>query len=133
MAVAAAIPPLPVELAGGRAGDAWQNSSNLLDAVLARGTRRPPVLAREILETLGRTNEALQSYTNNLADNAPTEDRAALLKTVELTLAQIKSRTPCNCWRVISPTHQRTRAGFGRLSLGDWTLNWARISAGRAD
>jgi len=113
-----------LELAGGRAGDAWQNSSNLLDAVPGpRHQAATRFLRGEILETLGRTNEALQSYTNNLADNAPTEDqRQALLKTVELTLAQNQ----------ISDAMQLLESYIAQRTNGP-ALDLARLSLGELD
>jgi tetratricopeptide (TPR) repeat protein len=79
-----------LQLAGGRADEALQNSASLLNT--ASGPRHQAAsrfLRGEILETLGRAAEALQSYTNNLADDLPPEDqRQALLKAVALILAQ---------------------------------------------
>lgn len=79
-----------LELAGGRATEALQTSSNMLDT--ASGPRHVAAswfLRGQILESLGRTNEALQCYTNNLAVDLPPEYQwEALEKNVELTVAQ---------------------------------------------
>jgi tetratricopeptide (TPR) repeat protein len=79
-----------LELAGGRAAAALASSSNLLDT--ASGPRHQAAsrfLRGEIYEALGRTNEALSAYTNNLAvDLTPEDQKQALLKTVGIVLAQ---------------------------------------------
>ena len=69
-----------LELAGGRAAEALQNNSNLLDN--ASGPRHQAAgwfLRGEILVALGRTNDALQSFTNNLAADLPPEDQRQAL------------------------------------------------------
>jgi tetratricopeptide (TPR) repeat protein len=78
------------ELAQGLADQALQSSTNLLDAAFGPRHRAASRFLRgEILEVLGRPAEALQFYTNNLADDLPAEvQRQALLKTVELTQSQ---------------------------------------------
>ena len=79
-----------LELAAGRAGEALQDSTNLLDA--ASGPRHQAAsrfLRGQILGQLGRAQEALQSYTNNFAPDLPVEDqRLALLNAVSLVLTQ---------------------------------------------
>jgi tetratricopeptide (TPR) repeat protein len=114
-----------LELAGGRAGDALQNSSNLLDT--ASGPRHQAAsrfLRGEILEALGRPIEALQSYTNNLASDVPPEDqRQALLKTVDLTLAQGQIQDAVQLLQ--DYVAQRTNGSaldLARLSLGELDL-----------
>jgi len=114
-----------LELAGGRAGDAWQNSSNLLDA--ASGPRHQAAsrfLRGEILEALGRADEALQSYTNNLAGDVPPEEqRQALLKTVELTLAQNQIQDAMQLLENYVAQHTNGPAlDLARLSLGELDL-----------
>jgi tetratricopeptide (TPR) repeat protein len=79
-----------LELAAGRPAEALRNSTNLLDVVAGpRHQAASRFLRGDILNKLGRTDEALQSYTNNLAADVPPEDqRLALSKAVELILAQ---------------------------------------------
>jgi tetratricopeptide (TPR) repeat protein len=114
-----------LELDGGRAGEALQNSSNLLDT--ASGPRHQAAsrfLRGEILEALGRADEALQSYTNNLAgDLAPADQRLALLKIVQLTLAQNQIQDAVQLLE--NYVVQRTNGAaldLARLSLGELCL-----------
>jgi tetratricopeptide (TPR) repeat protein len=114
-----------LELAGGRAGQALQNSSNLLDG--ASGPRHQAAswfLRGEILETLGRTNEALQSYTNNLAANLPPEDqRQALLKTVELKVALNQNQDAVQLLEgYVTLRTNGAALDLARLSLGELHL-----------
>ena len=87
-----------IKLAGGRAEEALKESANLLNVVFDPRRQVESVflqehaesvfLQGEILEKLGRLAEALQTYTNNLADNLPDSmQRQALAKTVQLTMA----------------------------------------------
>ena len=114
-----------LELAGGRAGEALQNSTNLLDT--ASGPRHQAAsrfLRGEILEALGRADEALQSYTNNLAGDLPPEDqRQALLKTVALILAQNQIQDAVQLLEsyVAQPTNGAA-LDLARLSLGELYL-----------
>lgn len=79
-----------LELAGGRADQALQDSTNLLDA--ASGPRHLAAsrfLRGKILEQLGRAPEALQAYTNNFSPDLAAEDqRQAVLDAVSLVLSQ---------------------------------------------
>jgi TolA-binding protein len=78
-----------IDLAAGRGGQAMNDTTNLL--ALASGPAHQAAsvfLQGEILESLGRTNDALQTYGANLADGLPAaEQRRALAKTVQLTVA----------------------------------------------
>ena len=114
-----------LELAGGRADEALQNSTNLLDT--ASGPRHQAAsrfLRGEILETLGRAAEALQSYTNNLAADLPPEDqRQALVKAVALILAQNQIQDAVQlleCY-VTQPTNGAA-LDLARLSQGELYL-----------
>jgi TolA-binding protein len=114
-----------LELAGGRAGEALQNSTNLLDTASGPRHRAASLFLRgEILEALGRTAEALQSYTNNLAGDLPPEDqRQALAKAVALILAQNKIQDAAQL--LDSYVTQRTNGAaldLARLSLGELYL-----------
>jgi TolA-binding protein len=114
-----------LELAGGQADEALQNSSNLLDT--ASGPRHQAhsrFLRGEILEALGRVAEALQSYTNNLAGDLPPEDqRQALLKTVQLTLAQDQIEDAVQLLESYIALHTNGAAlDLAHLSLGELYL-----------
>jgi TolA-binding protein len=114
-----------LELADGRADEALQNSTNLLDT--ASGPRHQAAsrfLRGEILEFLGRAAEALQSYTNNLAADLPPEDqRQALLKAVALILAQNQIQDAVQLLEsyVTQPTNGAA-LDLARLSLGELYL-----------
>jgi tetratricopeptide (TPR) repeat protein len=114
-----------LELAGGRADEALQNSANLLDT--ASGPRHQAAsrfLRGEILETLGRAAEALQAYTNNLAGDLPPEDqRQALSKAVALILAQHQIQHAVQLLEsyVTQPTNGAA-LDLARLSLGELYL-----------
>jgi tetratricopeptide (TPR) repeat protein len=78
-----------IDLEAGRDEPALVGSTNLL--TLATGpTRRAAseFLQGQILESLGRTNEALQAYSANLVPGLPSmEQQRAMAKTVQLTVA----------------------------------------------
>jgi len=114
-----------LELAGGRAGEALQNSASLLDT--ASGPRHQAAsrfLRGEILEHLGRAAEALQCYTNNLTADLPPEDqRQALSKAVALILArhQIQRAVQLLESYVAQPANGAA-LDLARLSLGELYL-----------
>jgi len=78
-----------LQWAGGRAAAALAASTNLLKMDLdAPRQAAGCFLQGEILETLGRTNEALGVYAKNLAESQPPEaQRQALARTIQLTVA----------------------------------------------
>jgi tetratricopeptide (TPR) repeat protein len=123
-----------LELAGGRAGEALQSSSNLLDTVSGpRHQAASRFLRGEILEALGRADEALQSYTNNLAGDLPPEiQRQALLRTVELTLAQNQVQDAVQLLE--NYVAQRTNGpalDLARVSLGELYLKTSLAPAAK--
>lgn len=84
---------LRVEIAEKQFDSALAGSSNLLTIASASG--KPGLVAEcraltaSIFEQLNQFDEAIEVYTNNLADGAPPEHRRrALLKIIELTLAE---------------------------------------------
>lgn len=114
-----------LDLAGGRGRSALQNSSNLLDnASGPRHQAKSRYLRGEIFESLGRTNEALQSFTNNLGPDLPAEDqRQALLKTVELNVAQDQISAAVQLLdSYVSLRTNGAALDLARLSLGELYL-----------
>jgi TolA-binding protein len=77
-----------LQFEGGRAQDALTTSSNLLPlAVDPRHQAASYFLQGDILEKLGRTNDALAVYANNLADTQSQEVQwQALARTIQLTV-----------------------------------------------
>jgi TolA-binding protein len=82
-----------IRLGAGKVQEALDNTTNLME--LAVKTGLPALQAEtvafraEVLEGLGRTNEALLAFTNNLSGNIPAgRQRQALLKTAQLSLDQ---------------------------------------------
>ena len=78
-----------LQLAAGEAEEALAASTNLLKMDLDTFRQASSFfLQGEILEKLGRTNEALGVYAKNLADSQPPEaQRQALARTIQLTVA----------------------------------------------
>jgi TolA-binding protein len=84
-----------IQLADGRTNSALQSTTNLLALAVNAGQTNlqadSAAFQAALLESLGRTNEALTAYQKNLAEGAPPErQRQALLKITELSLAQDK-------------------------------------------
>jgi TolA-binding protein len=81
-----------IQLAAGKTADALQSATTLVAMATdsaQQGLRAESVAFQaEILERLGRADEAMATYTNNLAEGVPEErQRQALLKIAELSLA----------------------------------------------
>ena len=114
-----------INLAAGREDQALNDTTNLL--VLASGPARQAAsvfLQGQILESLGRTNDALQAYGANLADGLPAQERRrALAKTVQLTVAlnppgdAIESLT-----NLMARLPQAPGLDLARLTLGELYL-----------
>jgi tetratricopeptide (TPR) repeat protein len=114
-----------LELAGGQASQALQHSTNLLD--IASGPRHQAAsrfLRGDILRALGRSAEALQSYTNNLAaDLPPADQRQALSQAVTLMLSQ--NQLPDAVQLLENYVTQQTNGAaqdLARLTLGELNL-----------
>src|SRR5208282_6702334 len=80
-----------IQLADGRTNAALAGMTNLLaaaaDAAQTNLLAESTAVQAELLERLGRTNEALVAYQKNLAEGIPAErQRQALLKIAELSL-----------------------------------------------
>ena len=117
-----------IELAEGRLEEALQNSTNLL--ALAKTTAERNLQAESIafrggiLERLGRTDEAIAAYTNNLADGFPAEQqRQALLKITELSLTQNRIPEAAQMMeRFLSQYPESALADLAWLTLGELRL-----------
>jgi tetratricopeptide (TPR) repeat protein len=118
-----------LQLAGGRAEAALASSTNLLKTDLD-----PPrqasgfFLQGEILEKLGRTNDALEVYAKNLADTQPPEaQRQALARTIQLTVAMnpLPQAIQMLDTLVGQRSPQAPALDLGRLSLGELYLKAA--------
>lgn len=114
-----------LELAGGRATAALQDSTNLLDT--ASGPRHQAAsrfLRGDILESLGRASDALDAYTNNFDSSlAPEDQRQALLKAVTLVLGQ--NQIPAAVQLLENYVAQRTNGAaldLARVSLAELDL-----------
>ena len=114
-----------INLAAGRGDQALNEATNLL--ALASGPAHQAAsgfLQGQILESLGRTNDALQAYGANLADGLPaSEQRRALARTVELTVAlnslgdSIDSLTNLIARLPLAPGIDLARVTLGELYL----------------
>src|SRR5436190_1986461 len=78
----------------------------------------------ELLEKLGRNDEALAAYTNNLSSVTPPDrQRQALLKTTELRLSQNRIEDAIqNLERFLVQYPQASSADLARLTLGQLHL-----------
>jgi TolA-binding protein len=114
-----------ISLAAGQGDQALNGTTNLL--ALASGPAHHAAsifLQGQILESLGHTNEALQTYAGNLVDGLPDqEQRQALAKTVHLTVAlkppgdAIESLT-----NLIARLPQAPGIDLARVTLGELYL-----------
>jgi TolA-binding protein len=114
-----------ISLEAGRGELALAESTNLL--ALAAGPARRAAsdfLQGEILERLGRANDALQAYGANLIPGLPVqEERRAMVKTVQLTMAlsspdaAIDSLTNLIARLPLAPGLDLARVSLGELYL----------------
>jgi TolA-binding protein len=115
-----------IELAGGNAAEALKESTNLFDAALGAQHQSESVfLQGEILEKLGRLAEALQTFTNNLADNLPDSvHRLAVTKAVRLIVALDPPPEAMQALRtlLLEPRSWTNGLDVVRLSLGELYL-----------
>ena len=116
-----------LQLAGGRANDALESSTNLV--TLASGGQRELMadtifLRSEIFEKLGQWAEALQVYTNKLAEGLPVSfQRRALFKTVELMLKQNQTQEAMKRLEIfIEQNPLDASLDLARLTLGELNL-----------
>jgi tetratricopeptide (TPR) repeat protein len=114
-----------IKLAAGDAGEALNESTNLLDVAFGpRHQAESVFLQGEILEKLGRLPLALQTYIQNL-DNLPEGLQAqALARTVELTVS-LHTNAPAEAIQALEGLARRTRTNgldVARFSLGELYL-----------
>ena len=125
-----------IELADGRTNAALQGTTNLL--AVATKAARTNLLAEsaafqaDLLERLGRTNDAIVAYQMNLADGFPAErQRQALLKITELLLAQNQiPQAAQELETFVSRYPDAALADLALLTLGELRLRLYEAAAG---
>jgi tetratricopeptide (TPR) repeat protein len=116
-----------IQLGEGRVEDAAQTSTNLLasaDAAMKIDFRAESIsLQGQIFERLGRTNEALAVYSNNLSTNVPlSQQRMAMLKVTELSLALNKIAEAVQTFENYLEFTNSAAADLAALNLGKLRL-----------
>jgi len=122
-----------VQLEGGEAQAALITSTNLLTLALEPRLQAASFFLRgDILEKLGRTNDALVVYANNLADNQPQEVQwQALARTVQLTVAMNPLPQAIQALDTLIAQHPQAQAqDLARVCLGELYL---KANAGQSD
>jgi outer membrane protein assembly factor BamD (BamD/ComL family) len=112
-------------LAQGRAEQAWNSSSNLLNAAEGRADLLAESMAMrgEILERLDKLPDAIKSYETNLASDTPDVRRNALLRIVELNLRQDELEAASTRLRNYLAAHPNEKdSDLERLTLGELAL-----------
>jgi TolA-binding protein len=115
-----------IQLADNRAEQALQSTTNLL----AQAAGQPSLVAESIsfraktLETLGRVEQAIDAYKENLTATSPVEyQRQALLKTTELHLSQNRVANAAT-------NVEKFLAQFTNAPASDSTVPLARLTLG---
>jgi TolA-binding protein len=114
-----------LQLDGGRAQAALNTSTNLLALALEpRHQAASFFLQGDILEKLGRTNDALGDYANNLADSQPQEVQwQALARTIRLTVALNPLPQAIQALDTLITQHPQAKAqDLARVSWGELYL-----------
>ena len=112
-------------LAQDRADQAWQVSSNLLEAAAGRSDLVAESMATrgEILERLDRLPDAVKSYETNLASELPDVRRKALLRIVELNVRQNELDAAATRLRNYLAAHTEEKSSdLEWLTLGELAL-----------
>lgn len=130
-----------IQVADERLDEALANATNLLALAASTGQRNlqaeSVVLHGEILEQLNRFEAAVQAYTNNLAETMSADyRRQALLKIVELTLAQNKIGAAAQKMQQFFAEHPQDAASdIALLTLGELHLkeHYASLQTNRID
>jgi len=125
-----------IQLADGRTNAALAGTTNLL--AVAAGAAQTNLLAEsaalqaDLLERLGRTNDALVAYQRNLADGIPAErQRQALLKIAELSLAQDNIPQATRMLeKFLAQYTNAVSADLALLTLGELRLRQCEAEAG---
>jgi TolA-binding protein len=131
-----------IQLGNGRTNEALLNTTNLLAIAAQTGQRALQAdtfaFRASLLEGLGRLEEAIAAYTNNLAEGSPPESqREALLQSTRLYLAQT-NRIPeaiQSLERFVTQYSNAPAADLGLLTLGGLHLRQrvAGLSANELD
>jgi tetratricopeptide (TPR) repeat protein len=114
-----------LQLAGGRSEAALNTSTNLLALSLEPGHLATSYFLKgEVLEKLGRTNDALAVYTNNLADGQPQDVQwQALARTIQLTVASDPLAQAIQALHTLIAQHPQAKAqDLAQISLGELYL-----------
>jgi len=125
-----------IQLADGRTNAALAGMTNLLaaaaDAAQTNLLAESTAVQAELLERLGRTNEALVAYQKNLAEGIPAErQRQALLKIAELSLAQGNIPQAIQTYeKFLGQYPEAASADLAWLTLGELRLRQFEAEAG---
>jgi TolA-binding protein len=114
-----------ITLASGQSDQALIETTNLLALVSGPARQAAGIfLEGQVLESLGRTNDALLAYGANLADGVPApEQRRALNRTVQLTVALNSADDAiASLTNLIARLPQAPGLDLARLSLGELYL-----------
>jgi len=114
-----------LQLEAGRSQAALNTSSNLLALALEPGHQAASYfLQGEVLEKLGRTNDALGVYANNLADGQPQAVQwQALARTIQLTVALNSLPQAIQALHTLITQHPQAKAqDLAQISLGELYL-----------
>jgi len=132
-----------IDLAKGQTAEALSGASNLV--ALASGAGQRALQAESIsfegslLERLGRTEEAIAAYTNNLVEGVPSERQGqALLHVTQLLLAQGESQEAAKMLQQFvnkyprAPGVPQALLSLGELRLRQEAAAWESNSLSRA-
>lgn len=116
-----------LSIAQGRTTEAFQRMTNLL--VLATNAAQRSFIAEtiglqaELLERLGRTDEAMDTYQKNLGEGVPLDrQRQALLKIAELSLAQNRLPKATQMLETFCAQYREASRDQALLTLGELRL-----------
>jgi len=130
-----------IQIADQRLEEAAANATNLIALAATTGRRdlqaESVVVHGKILEQLNQWEGAVQAYTNNLAETMPAEHRRqALLKIVELTLAQNQiAQAAQKMEQLFAQYPQDAASDIALLTLGELQLKeyYATIQTNRTN
>jgi TolA-binding protein len=127
-----------IQVAAGQLSNALQSAESLL--VMASNTTLPSLQAEsfafkaDLLEKLGRRDEAITAYTNNLVEGIPAaRQRQALFKTAELSISQNRIAEGAQTLERFLAQNPKIASGdLAWLSLGELRLRQYYESSGAA-